>query len=117
MKVIKLGGSIVTYKSADSTPPYRWKESTLHYRIKDKEKFSSVTSTDGTCRAQSVASDSDYGQLLKKVKKTTGTGMVLNTSFNIHGEPLVRTPLDAIHTFLRTSQGVLVIGDTIVRKR
>jgi isopentenyl phosphate kinase len=37
MKIIKLGGSIVTYKGADSGPPYRWKESTLHYRVKDND--------------------------------------------------------------------------------
>jgi isopentenyl phosphate kinase len=37
MKIIKLGGSIVTYKGADSSPPYRWKESALHYRIKEND--------------------------------------------------------------------------------
>lgn len=37
MILIKLGGSVVTYKSSDSAPPFRWKESSLHYRVRDKE--------------------------------------------------------------------------------
>ena len=58
--------------------------------------------------------NSKYAKLLKAIKVLTGKGVVLNTSFNIHGEPLVCSPKDAIKTFLTTGIKYLVIGNFIV---
>jgi len=75
-----------------------------------------VINVDGSCRPQILKSDSNskYERLLKEIKKLTGKGVLLNTSFNIHGEPLVCSPKDAIKTFISTGIKYLVIGDFIV---
>jgi carbamoyltransferase len=71
-----------------------------------------VTSVDGSCRPQ-IVPDNATGRLagvLRAVKARTGLGVVLNTSFNIHGEPLVCTPQEAIDVYLRTKADALAIG-------
>jgi carbamoyltransferase len=71
-----------------------------------------VTSVDGSCRPQMIADDdtSRFAAVLREVKSKTGFGVVLNTSYNIHGEPLVCTPQDAIDVYLRTQADALVLG-------
>ena len=55
-----------------------------------------VTNIDGTCRPQFVGDENPlYRDLLLNIKKELGMGVTLNTSFNIHGEPIVCTPEDA----------------------
>ena len=49
------------------------------------------------------------------MKKLTGRGVVLNTSFNIHGEPMVCSPKDAIDTLKRTKNDYLVMGNYLVK--
>ena len=61
------------------------------------------------------ADNSGYGKLLSTLKELTGRGVVLNTSFNIHGEPLVCSPQDALDTLKRTGNDYLVIGNYLVR--
>ena len=75
-----------------------------------------VTSVDGTCRPQIVpdAAPGRFAELLRAVKLRTGYGVVLNTSYNIHGEPLVRTPDEAIDVYRRTSADALAIGPYLV---
>ena len=59
-----------------------------------------VTNIDGTCRPHFVGDENQaYRNLLLNVKKTLGRGVVLNTSFNIHGEPIVCTPNEALDMF------------------
>ena len=90
---------------------------TMGYMVK-KEKLAElkgVINVDGSCRPQIVDDDkSRYGKLLRELKKITGRGVVLNTSFNIHGEPIVCTPLDAIRTFETTGFDALVIENYLV---
>jgi carbamoyltransferase len=71
-----------------------------------------VINIDGSCRPQIVADeeDSDWARLLAEVKAQTGTGALLNTSFNIHGEPLVHTPHQAVDVFRRGGADALVMG-------
>lgn len=59
----------------------------------------------------------DYYSLIKAFEKKTGVGAVLNTSFNIHGEPIVCTPDEALDTFFRCGLDHLILGDWIVSKR
>jgi carbamoyltransferase len=86
---------------------------TMAYDVKaeGRELLKGVVGRDGTCRPQMV--DGSYGpyhRLLAKLKEATGLGAVLNTSFNLHGEPLVSAPAQAIDCFLRSGADALVIG-------
>jgi carbamoyltransferase len=58
-----------------------------------------------------------YYDLVKAFEDKTGTPLVINTSFNLGGEPIVETPYDAIHTFVRTDMDYLVLEDRIVKKK
>jgi carbamoyltransferase len=76
-----------------------------------------VTSIDGTCRPQFVADEDAgaYARLLRGARERWGVGAVLNTSFNIHGEPLVCTPAQAVDVFLRAGADALAIGPYLIR--
>lgn len=93
---------------------------TAAYRVRPegREALAGVTASDGTCRPQMV--DSSYGlyyDLLTHMKRRIGVGAVLNTSFNLHGEPIVATPADAIRTFDLCGADALVIGDYVVEPK
>jgi carbamoyltransferase len=76
-----------------------------------------VINIDGSCRPQMVAPDqSPFSRLLEELKHLTGSGVVLNTSFNLHGEPLVCSPNDAIETFIKTGNPYMVIENFLVRQ-
>ena len=73
---------------------------------------------DKTVRAQFVEQhvNPSYWALIKAFEKKTGTACVLNTSFNLHGYPLVNTPQDALHVFLNSGLDYLAIGSFLVAK-
>ena len=75
-----------------------------------------VTHEDGTGRVQTVteAQHGRYYRLIKAFGEITGVPVVINTSFNVRGEPIVCTPKDAYHTFLNTGIDALVIGNCVV---
>jgi len=77
-----------------------------------------VVGPDGSCRPQMVsdAALSRYRQLLGAIGQRTGVGVVLNTSFNLHGEPVVNTPAEAIDTWWRSEVEHLVIDDMLLQK-
>ena len=56
-------------------------------------------------------------QLIKAFEKKTGVGALMNTSFNIHGDPIVGTPTDAISTFTRCGLHHLLIGNKLISKK
>jgi carbamoyltransferase len=65
-----------------------------------------------------TATDSaEFHTLLRAVGKMTGREMVLNTSFNIKGQPIVNTPREAIETFLGTGIDALFLENVLVRRR
>jgi carbamoyltransferase len=78
----------------------------------------SATHVDGTCRPQTVSQKTNprYWQLIKAFQNITGIPVVLNTSFNVKGQPIVNTPHQAIDTFLNCGMDFLAIGDYIVNK-
>ncbi|MFQ5464510.1 MAG: carbamoyltransferase [Thermodesulfobacteriota bacterium] len=84
-----------------------------------RDHVPAITHVDGTARVQTVDRRSNlaYRRLIEAFKELTGVPMVLNTSFNRKGEPVVSSPDDAITSFLGTNIDVLAIGDYIVCKR
>ena len=74
-----------------------------------------VTNIDGTCRPQFVSDENPgYRRLLEAVRAALGFGVVLNTSFNIHGDPVVCSPEDALDTFVQTGVRHIVMEDLII---
>jgi carbamoyltransferase len=93
---------------------------TMAYMIEPEVRSSlvGVTSVDGSCRPQ-IVTDDDHGRfaaMLRAFKARTALGVLLNTSFNIHGEPLVCTPEEAIDVYLRTGADALAIGPYLTVK-
>ncbi len=78
-----------------------------------------VTHVDGSARVQTVmaADNAPFHALLTAFYRLTGVPMVLNTSFNVKGEPIVNTPAEAIRCFLNTGIDLLVLDDFVVEKR
>ena len=77
-----------------------------------------VTHVDFSARVQTVHKELNqkYYKLINEFKKLTGTPIVVNTSFNIRGEPIVNTPSDAYRCFMGTDMDVLVIGNCYLKK-
>jgi len=89
------------------------------FRVKEKmrKNMASIVHEDFTCRVHAVSkNDGRYFKLIKKFYGITGIPIILNTSFNLKGEPIVETPEQAIDDFLKTSMDYLVIGDFIASK-
>lgn len=78
-----------------------------------------VTHRDGTGRVQTVTASENgrFYRLIQTFGRITGVPVVLNTSFNVRGEPIVCTPADAYHTFVHTGIDALVIGDYLITEK
>lgn len=83
-----------------------------------KKRVPAVVHVDGTARPQIVERETNpkYYRVLEEYKKLTGLGIFVNTSFNIHEEPIVCTPQDAIRSFEKNSCDVLVMDDWWIEK-
>ena len=77
-----------------------------------------VTHVDGSARIQSVSEKSNalFYKLLTKFEEKTGCPVLVNTSFNVRGEPIVCTPADALTCFSRTHMDILVLGGIVVTR-
>ena len=78
-----------------------------------------VTHLDYSARIQTVHRETnpDYWRLIEAFRQRTGYGLVVNTSFNVRGEPIVCTPEDAYRCFMRTEMDALVVGDWLFEKK
>jgi len=78
----------------------------------------SVTHVDYSARIQSVSKRTNprYWGLINEFKQQTGYGLLVNSSFNVRGEPIVCTPDDAFRCFMRTEMDFLVIGNFVFDK-
>jgi carbamoyltransferase len=78
-----------------------------------------ITHIDYSARIQSVSRQTNprYWELINEFKMLTGYGVIVNTSFNVRGEPIVCTPEDAYRCFMRTEMDFLVVGDYLLDKR
>lgn len=77
-----------------------------------------VTHVDYSARIQTVTEESNarYYAILKAFEKKTGCGVIVNTSFNLRGEPIVCTPQDAYRCFMRSEMDALILGDYLLFK-
>lgn len=96
--------------------PFMLKVCAVHE--KSKELLPAITHVDGSARLQTVHKDTNprYHALIAKLGELNDTPVVLNTSFNIMGEPIVESPYDAIRCFFSTGLDSLVIGNYLIRK-
>jgi carbamoyltransferase len=83
-----------------------------------RDKIPAIVHVDGTARVQSVREQTNpmLYRLLKEFEALTGVPVLINTSFNVKGEPIVETPRDAAICFLTTGIDNLVLHDTLVSK-
>jgi carbamoyltransferase len=82
-----------------------------------RSRIPAVTHVDGTARVQTVPRESRrYYGLIEEFGRATGVPTLLNTSFNLRGEPIVNTPADAYRTFTRSGMDALVLGHCVVEK-
>lgn len=84
-----------------------------------RERIPAVVHVDGSARVQTVSSETNpaFYRLIEEFERVTGVPVVLNTSFNVRGEPIVCTPDDAIRCFLRAGLDGLVLGNYIVERQ
>jgi carbamoyltransferase len=84
-----------------------------------RAKLPAVTHVNGTARVQTVSprDNCEFHALLQAVGKISGRQMVVNTSFNVKGQPIVNTPREAIETYLNTGIDVLFLEDIQVKRR
>jgi carbamoyltransferase len=106
---------IVNANGKDSRAPYM----VLGFRTTPRavnELIAGLHSFDLSCRPQLVEQHFNpaYHAMLKHYERLTGFGGVLNTSFNLHGDPVVCTPRDAIETYIHSDLDVLTIEDYLV---
>lgn len=90
------------------------------FKLKHKQtEFPAITHVDNTSRIQTVSSlqNGKFYELLDAFYELTGCPLVLNTSFNVMGEPIVCSPSDAIRTFSESGIDILVINNFIIRKQ
>jgi len=82
-----------------------------------RDDLSAIVHKDGSCRIQTVSkTNGRYFKLISQFYKLTGISCILNTSFNLKGEPIVENPEQAIKDFLKTNMDYLVIGDFLASK-
>ncbi len=85
----------------------------------ERSDLPSITHIDYSARIQTVHKETNprYWELIHAFKELTGYGVVVNTSFNVRGEPIVSTPNDAYRCFMRTEMDYLVVGNYLFDKR
>jgi carbamoyltransferase len=88
---------------------------TVDVRDEFRAHLPAITHVNGSARLQTVSrsENAEFHCLLRAVGRATGREMALNTSFNVKGQPIVNTPLEAVETFLRTGIECLFLEDAI----
>jgi carbamoyltransferase len=96
--------------------PFKFMTITCDVTPKCKKEAPAITHVDGTARPQIIFRDQNptYYDILTEFKKITGVGVLVNTSFNMHEEPIINTPGEAIATFRTGGLDVLAIGSYLL---
>jgi carbamoyltransferase len=88
-------------------------------QVRPDRKIPAVTHVDGSARVQTVRRDqhAEFYDLIAEFDRRTGCPVIINTSFNVRGEPIVCTPEDAYLCFMRTNMDLLVLGNFLLEKK
>jgi len=100
--------------------PAGYQDRPLYERLYfQRSDLPAITHVDYSARIQSVSQETNprYWELIQEFKKLTGYGVIVNTSFNVRGEPVVCTPHDAYRCFMRTEMDFLVVGNYLLDKK
>lgn len=104
------------FKNHDTVSPFML----LSFEVKDEKinEIPAVVHVDNSARPQTVSKKTNqkYWNLIKKFEKINNVPVILNTSFNLRGEPMVNTPTDAISSFNRSNLDYLCMGNFIIKK-
>jgi carbamoyltransferase len=118
---VVLEKNISSYFEADTylSPSVKYMLMVYPFKARGKKEVPATVHVDGSGRLQSIARSDNplYYDLIDRYGQKTGTPIIINTSFNIRGEPIVCSPEDAVQCFLGTEIDYLVIDHFIVRKR
>jgi carbamoyltransferase len=84
-----------------------------------RSAITAVTHVDYSARVQTAHKETNprYWQMIDRFRQLTGCPVIVNTSFNVRGEPIVCTPLDAYKCFMRTEMDYLVLGNYVLDKK
>ena len=106
------------YFIADKNAKVPFMERVYMFREEVRHLVPAVVHADGSGRLQTVEREHNprFYDLIQHFEKQTGIPIVLNTSFNLNGEPIVCTPSDAIRTFYSCGLDALILGDYLLRK-
>jgi carbamoyltransferase len=87
-------------------------------QVREGKHIPAVTHVDGSARLQTVTRETqaEFYDLLADFDRRTGCPVLINTSFNVRGEPIVLSPEDAYLCFMRTNMDILVLGNYVLRK-
>jgi carbamoyltransferase len=98
--------------------PARYMLYVVDVKERQKETLPAITHVDGTARLQTVNAEVSprYHRLIERFGKATGVPVILNTSFNLKGEPIVNTPGEAYSTFFRSGMDMLVLNNYVIEK-
>ena len=104
---------------APSVDPARYMLLVVPVVEERRETLGAITHVDGTARIQAVHRDVSprYHRVIARFGELTGVPVVLNTSFNLRGEPIVNTPAEAFSTFERSDMDAVVMGHFVVSRR
>ncbi len=99
--------------------PARFMLYVVDVKKEKRELVPAITHVDGTARLQTVSPDTNlnYYSLIQRFEQATGVPMILNTSFNLKGEPIVNSPRDAFNTFTKSGMDALVLGPFMIEKK
>jgi carbamoyltransferase len=105
-----------TYFDWHAPSPYMLK--VYDVRAEYRDKLPSITHVDDSVRVQTVnrTENPEMRRLLEKFREARGVAVLLNTSFNVKGDPIVCTPEDSVATFARTDLDFLVLGEYVAAK-
>lgn len=104
--------------NAKDVYPARFMQLVVPVRDEARDRIPATTHVDGSGRLQAVHRETNplYYKLIERFAQATGVPALLNTSFNLKGEPIVASPADAVNTFHRSGIDLLVLGDCLIEK-
>jgi len=116
--LVERTGDFFDLSEAGRHYPSRYMLYVVDVKDKARDYLPAITHVDGTARLQTVDQDvaPRYYRLIHTLGDATGVPVVLNTSFNLKGEPIVNTPAEAFSTFNRSGMDVLVLGNHVIEK-